>query len=100
MKKYEKNKKHKNTINNSIVPFSSNDINHYTTDNNLMSSNPHNISNLNVGIINNNCQTNVQNIVNQNSINININPFGKESLEHIDKTKILSILDKNIHQYQ
>ena len=90
IKKYNNNLKHKKTQSKSLVAFSNKDI-----INDIGASNGSNSGvNVNVGVINNNCQTNIQNIVNNQSINININPFGQESIQNIDKQKILSILDR------
>ena len=90
IRKYNNNLKHKKTQSKSIVAFSNKDI-----INDIGASNGSNSGvNVNVGVINNNCQTNIQNIVNNQSINININPFGQESIQNIDKQKILSILDR------
>ena len=88
--KYNNNQKHQKTKSKSLVMLDNSNI--INTIGALNSSNSG--VNVNVGVINNNCQTNIQNIVNNQSINININPFGKESIQEIDKTKILSILDR------
>ena len=92
--KYNNNQKHQKTKSNSLVKVDNYDIlNNIGLATDLGKKIDSSNVNLNVGIINN-CQTNIQNIVNNQNINININPFGKESIHNIEKHKILSILDK------